>query len=161
MWDIHCVWLNYCICLVSIWWRQYWTKNNRLWLAPKPRSQAKDCGRSNVLIQPTTILCFRRERGLPCRKGVIFHYNLFDFLTLYQQQHSSYSYKVYVMARMVNSILQGDPNLPNTDCFRWTRQSIFTPWVEALGWPRSLNHGWEVLQERRYVAQTQAWVPYT
>ena len=35
----------YCICLVSIWWCQYWTKNNRVWLAPKPRSQAKDCGR--------------------------------------------------------------------------------------------------------------------
>ena len=35
---------------------------------------------------------------------------------------------------------KGDPNLPNTNCF----QSIFTPWAEALGWHRSLNHGWGV-----------------
>ena len=53
-----------------------------------------------------------------------------------------------VMAWMVNSMLQGDPNLSNTDCFWWTLQSIFTTWDEALSWPRSLNHGWgEVLQE--------------
>ena len=44
---------RHCICLVSIWWHQYWTKNNRLLLAPKPRSQTKDWGRSNNLIQPT------------------------------------------------------------------------------------------------------------
>ena len=43
----------YCVCLVSIWWRKYWTINNRLRLPPKPRSQPKDCGRSNTLIQPT------------------------------------------------------------------------------------------------------------
>ena len=30
-------------------------------------------------------------------------------------------------------------------------QLIFTPCAEALGWPRSLNHGWgEVFQEWRY-----------
>ena len=46
----------YWISLVSIWWRQYWTISNRLWLAPKPQSQTKDCGRSFVSIQPATIL---------------------------------------------------------------------------------------------------------
>ena len=37
-------WVAYscCFCLVSIWWCQYWTMNNRLWLVPKPRIQIKD-----------------------------------------------------------------------------------------------------------------------
>ena len=37
---IFIVLLYYCICLV--WWRQYWTMNNSLWLVPKPRSQTKE-----------------------------------------------------------------------------------------------------------------------
>ena len=45
-----------CICLVSIWWRKYWTKNNKLWLPPKPRSQTKDCGRSEQYFCQTMVI---------------------------------------------------------------------------------------------------------
>ena len=55
---------KYCICLVSIWWRQYWTKNNRLWLLPKPRSQAKDCGRVIPGTRPKKCYQIKRKKNL-------------------------------------------------------------------------------------------------
>ena len=46
-----------CICLVSIWWREYWTRNNWLRFPPKSRSQAKDCWR-RLYLDPTKRILF-------------------------------------------------------------------------------------------------------
>ena len=58
------------LCLSGLNMMVYWTKNNRLWLPPKPRSQNKDCGGSNTSIQPTRSLSNQQLRKLwQQRKG--------------------------------------------------------------------------------------------
>ena len=71
-----------------------------------------------------------------------------------------FSHKQYSSQLGCWTIIQGDPNLPNT-LFPVTCQHILTPWVEALGRHRSLNHSWgEKYKSRDIVAHTQAWVLY-
>ena len=89
--------------------------------------------------------------------NVNIHINLrYETLSNFKEMYlDSYSRRSEcVMARIVNTILNRDPNLPNMNCFQWTRQSIFTPWVEALDWHMSLNEKKYYLS-RDIVAQAQ------